>query len=221
MDFKISGLIMFSVGGILLSWAAAHFWSKYGEYKRSTSRRKAFWKGFVVSQAVLMLIGNVVFVGVSWLLTRADTRKDDVDMSICEITERLGLKSGESYLMQVGARTGKTYIVSFNSDGKDTPFELPVKDSEFTTDLPTQPTVAIKLKCKERVSATQVVHLAAPHWLLESGFIMLTQDETGREEPRPDTKNLMKDGLAPLVAKYFDSAEVHLSQELYDSKILG
>lgn len=240
MDFGISPLIFFAVIGVFISFMYTDITS-YG----SQGRGRPAWKRFVACQAVLMIAGNLLSVGISFLATRSDTGVESPTVNVCEVAEQMGLASKRPYPVEVGARVGGSYgdayfwsglfssrgevemrpgsalSVGFDYQGRSAILELPLSKMTFVKDADvTTPTISVALNCEETVPTSQVVHLAPAHWRIESGFLILVQEVIAREDIVPVDKNLQANGLAPLVAEYLQFVEVHLSPELY-AKILG
>lgn len=247
MDFVFGTMIFIPFLGIVLSSLIASINSHLGYYDRRTGSshdRKKFWHHFLVSQLILVAVGNLFFLGFSALITQRDVATVSVDANVCDAMGQMGLESTRTYPVEVGARMGGTYgngyfwsglftsegklsmapgsalSVGFDYQGKSAILELPVKRITFVKDaVDTKPTVAIKLKCKKLVDATQIVHYGPLHLRLDSGVLLMARDEIGREGLMI-SKSVTADGLAPLVAANLKSVEIHLSPELY-SKILG
>lgn len=242
MDFAFGWLVILPLAGIVIALF-------YGDDEYLTAERQHrkphHVRSFFKCLGILILVGNIAAIAISWCATRLDTHNDQVSASICDISQQLGLVSDTPYPAEVGARIGGSYgngyfwsglfggqgsvhiqpasalSVGFDYQGKSAILELPLAQTTFIKDAnATTPSISIRLNCQATVQATQVVHLAPAHWRLDSGILMLVQDVTELETPIPMSKDVLANGLAPIVSSNLEAVEIRLSPELY-ATILG
>jgi hypothetical protein len=239
VDFAFGWFALIPFAGILVAFMAASDDLFDGELKDAA-------KVFGVTLLILIPIGNMVSGIVSFAATRGDTTANEwTTVSICDVTKQMGLESGRDYNAEVGARIGGSYgdgyfwggifgghgsvhvqpgsalSIGFDYQGKSAIFELPLAKTTFIkADDATKPSVKLALNCGTSVYASQVSHLGAAHWRLDSGLLMLVQDVTERDAPVLKDQSLVTNGLAPIVSQHLAAVTITLSPELY-AKILG
>ena len=78
-----------------------------------------------------------------------------------------------------------------------------------------QPSIAIELNCKKKINGQQVVHLGPRHLVFDSGLLRWGRSEVGRDAPQVVSKQFLRNGLAPIVQKYFDLITIRLTPEQF------
>lgn len=199
---------------------------------------------FVATLMMLTVLVNSLTLSVSSIFTGSDTHRASRSISVCDVSQDMGLVSGKSYPVEVGARIGgsggsgyfysglfggsghiniqpaSALSVGFDYKDKSAILEFPLRQMTFVKDeAATTPRMTINLRCESSVKGSQTYKLAPRHWVLDSGILYFDQ-KTTETGPYVVDSAVLANGLAPIVADNLANVEVRLSPELY-LKILG
>lgn len=234
----------FTSGWVILSLLGYGVATLIAIYVLASNRRRRYdpyynridkhpwWKGLrpaIATFVVLSVVGNCVTYGLSHLYATPSQNSH-------EVATVFGFESGKEYPLALGSRLGGSSIdvsgyrssftvrekagsmvsIGFSNEGRSYILEIPVSKTTFVVDNEHQPTMRLYLT-KEGYGSKQVIHESScavvVHWFLvtcdrtvEFGINMSEED--------------MRQGLGDVVQKSFSSAELTLTQQMYDA-VLG
>jgi hypothetical protein len=199
----------------------------------NTERRRPLLQALTAWLAIVIFAGGV-FNGIVYAAS-----SDGKTVLVGSLSESFGLKSGQTYPLELGERLGGSVVtarrgfvsftirsqptsalsVSFTSpDNKSYILELPVSKLTFIKTTDAEPQMMLRLNSNMNLLGDYETVDQPPCKLgIEALMTVCRRTVTERLVPK---EGIMERGLSPIVMDYLDSAEITLTPEMYD-RVLG